>query len=192
VCSSDLNEIKQGYITIQGGHRIGLAGNYSQIGSIKSISSINIRISREIIGAADFIPKDICNILIASPPGYGKTTVLRDLIRQFSNMGYNISVIDERGELAGSFKGIAQLDLGNFTDILEGKQKHIGMILALRSLNPSIIAIDEIATKEDFEAINYISTMGINILATMHAKNEADLIKKPHFNKNLFDKVIFL
>ena len=161
-------EIKKGFITINGGHRIGLGGQaiYSgnSIENIKNISSLNMRIAREKKGIANklFIylleNGNFQNTLIISPPQGGKTTLLRDLVRNLSNgygngRAYKIGLIDERSEIASIYRGMAQNDIGIRTDVLDGCLKEDGIMMFIRSMSPEIIAVDEIGGKEDIEAI---------------------------------------
>jgi stage III sporulation protein AA len=177
--------IKNGYLTVEGGHRIGICGQAviidDTLGTIDNISSLNIRISHEIIGSAkmmaDMVLKDnkFSNTLIISPPGFGKTTVLRDLIRILSNKGKNISVIDERGEISGTYKGSMANDLGNRTDVMYCMPKVKGINMVLRSMKPDIIAVDEIGTTEDVRALLEVYKSGVNILATAHGIGKKDI-----------------
>ncbi len=194
------NQICNGFITLVGGHRVGITGNVAmkdgQITNINYVSSLNIRIAKEIIGASDEIIKSVMengrinNTLIMSPPGCGKTTVLRDLIRNLSNSGYTISLIDERGEIAAMYKGVPQNDVGLRTDVIDNVTKCLGMKIAVRTMAPQIIATDEIGTKDDVEAINYGICSGVKGIFTAHGDSIEEL-KLNQYLKELFDEKIF-
>ena len=188
ICSYSLyayeDEIRQGFLTVQGGHRIGVAGQVvmqseKEIKSMKFIRFLNIRISHEIMGAADDVLPylyengNICSTLFISMPGVGKTTLLRDMIRQVSDgnrfsKGMTVGVVDERSELAGCFQGVAQNNLGIRTDVLDACPKALGMMLLLRSMAPRVIAVDEIGGRDDEEMIQQIMRCGVAVLATLH------------------------
>lgn len=197
-------ELRQGFITLKGGHRVGIAGECvmenNKVKTIKNISSINIRISREIIGCSREIIKFIVdknkvkNTLIISPPKCGKTTILRDLSRVISNgsfdtKGKKVVVIDERSEIGGSYLGIPQMNLGIRTDILDNCLKKEGMIMAIRSLSPEVLICDEIGTEDDVKALNTAFNSGVNIIITVHGNNLYD-IKSRNIFKNLFQNGI--
>ena len=199
------DEIRQGFITVRGGHRVGIAGQVvlgenGRIQNIKHISYINIRIAREIKGAADKVLPIIyrdgqpMNVLLISPPGCGKTTLLRDLIRQVSDgnsygKGVCVGVVDERSELAGSYLGVAQNDLGCRSDVLDACPKKLGMMLLLRSMTPKVIAIDELAGEEDREALKAAAACGTKVIATVHGESIHNMRCK--FDE-LFDVYILL
>lgn len=210
ICSNSVyaftEEISNGFITIFGGHRVGISGKPlykdGKIYSIKDISGLNFRIAREIKGVADnIIPKikvdnEFVNTLIISPPGLGKTTLLRDLVRQISNMGYNVSLVDERSEIAGCFLGVPQNDIGLRTDVMDLAKKSDGIKLMVRSMKPDFIATDEIGTDEDAEAIEYALNSGVRILATAHGDKLEDLYKSKKMREllqfDVFKKIILL
>lgn len=179
-------EIKRGFITVNGGFRIGIVGQvvYSQneIRTLKHISGMNIRIPHEIKGVSEEIlpylyhQGKLQNTLLISPPGAGKTTLLRDLIRVISNgnaygRGMQVAVVDERSELAGSFLGVAQNDLGIRTDVLDACPKAFGMEMLVRSMAPQVLAVDELGKEEDTKALLKAWAWGIGILATIHGDN---------------------
>ncbi len=188
-------EMREGYITLEGGHRVGIVGKIirdkGQVKSIRYVGAMNIRIAHEIIGAADKIlpyiyqdPQTIFHTLIVSPPRCGKTTILRDLIRQISNgsygyQGMTIGVVDERSEIGGCYQGIAQNDVGMRTDILDGCHKVDGMLMLLRSMSPDVIAVDEIGKKDDLFAIEEVLNAGVKIVSTVHGSTLEDIMNKP-------------
>jgi len=199
-------EIKRGYITIKGGHRVGLSGQAvmtaeGSIKTIKNISFLNIRIAHEVRGSGErflsylYEGEKIHNTLIISPPGFGKTTLLRDLIRMISDgnhfaKGKNCTIIDERSELAGSYNGIPQLDVGIRTDVMDSCPKALGMMMAVRSMAPQIMAVDEMGTAEDIRALFSVIRTGCSILATMHGDSMESLVKKS-FLKEVMDEKVF-
>jgi len=199
-------EISNGFITIYGGHRVGISGKPlyrdGKIYSIKDISGLNIRIARQIKGVAnDLIPKikiggEFVNTLIISPPGLGKTTLLRDLVRQISDAGYNISLVDERSEIAGCFLGVPQNDIGLRTDVMDLAKKSDGIKLMVRSMRPDFVATDEIGTDDDAEAIEYALNSGVKILATAHGDKIEDLYKSKKMRAllqcDVFKKTVLL
>ena len=200
------NDINNGFLTIKGGHRVGVTGEVvlenGKIKNIKNISSMNIRIAREIKGASNKLlsmvlsNKGINNTLIISPPGAGKTTMLRDLVRQISNFGKNVSLIDERGEIASVYNGKAMLDVGVRTDVMSFCPKHIGINLVTRSMGPDVIATDEIGNALDVEAIKNAALSGVNLIFTMHGKDISDLKRnkeiKEIIEEGYFDIIVFL
>lgn len=196
-------EMKQGYITIEGGHRVGMTGQAiienGKVKNLRYISSINLIMSHEILGCADpifpFITynKKLYHTLIVSPPRCGKTTLLRDMIRQISNgngwiNGMSVGVVDERSELGGCYMGVAQTQLGIRTDVLDCCPKAEGMIMLIRSMGPEVIAVDEIGTAEDVHAIEYAMHCGCKMLATVHADSMEELRKKPLFDQMVAEK----
>ncbi len=198
------DEIRQGFITIQGGHRVGIAGKTiieaERIKNIKHISFINIRLSHQIKGCGDKVMPYIINdntiyhTLIISPPRCGKTTLLRDVIRQLSNgissmPGLNVGVVDERSEIGACYMGIPQNELGIRTDILDCCPKVEGMMMLIRSMSPSIIAVDEVGSRDDIEAIEYVMNCGCKLIATVHGSSIDDIKNKPILGKMVREKI---
>lgn len=173
---SHQNEIRQGFITMAGGHRVGVCGTavYEKniISGIRDISSLNVRIAREVPGAANELLAEIkgeaSGVLIAGPPASGKTTILRDLARQLSLQGKKVVVIDERGELGGAFQGVCQNDLG-LSDVLTGFSKGEGILQAVRCLSPEIIICDEAGSRQEIFAIEEGLNAGVGVITTIHA-----------------------
>lgn len=203
-------ELRQGYITLQGGHRVGIVGKVvienRQIKSIRYVGAMNIRLAHEIIGAADKIlpyiyhsNHTIYHTLLVSPPRCGKTTILRDLIRQISRgstlqKGMTVGVVDERSEIAGCYRGVPQNDIGPRTDVLDSCTKVDGMLMLLRAMSPGVIAVDEIGKKEDLFAIEEVLNAGIKIICTVHGSSLEDLMQKPvlkeMIEKRFFQRII--
>ena len=187
------NELRQGFITIEGGHRVGIAGQVlmdkGNVKNMKHISSINIRVSHEIKHCADKIMpyivqnNRIFHTLIISPPKGGKTTLLRDLIRQISDGNANVGVVDERSELAGCYQGIPQNDVGVRTDVLDACPKKEGMLMLIRSMSPDVIAVDEIGGMDEVETVKYAMHCGVKMLATVHGESMDEIRKKPLFEQ---------
>lgn len=205
------NELRQGFITIEGGHRIGMAGQViiedKKIKNLKQISSLNVRISHEILNCADKLfpyithNKQMYHTLIISPPRCGKTTILRDMIRQISDgnkwvKGCTVGVVDERSELAGCYRGIPQNQMGMRTDVLDGCPKADGMLMLVRSMSPQVIAVDEIGAPEDVQAIKYAMHCGCKMIATVHGETLEEIQRKPLFeqlvNERCFERYVVL
>lgn len=207
------DEMKQGFITISGGHRIGIAGKTiieeDMVKGMKHISFINIRLAHQVKGCADEVlpylinqkAKAIYHTMIISPPRCGKTTLLRDIIRQLSDgskflYGMNVGVVDERSEIGACYMGLPQNDLGIRTDILDCCPKAKGMMMLIRSMSPQIIAVDEIGSREDLDAIDYVIGCGCKLIATVHGSSIEDVRIKPILGdlvkKKLFDRYLIL
>lgn len=177
-------ELREGFVTLPGGHRAGLCGRMSEGKGLVEIASICIRIAREIYGAADELLPLLLNgnsarsVLLLSPPGCGKTTALRDAIRQLSNKGLQIGVADERAELAACEHGVPQLDVGENTDVMDGCTKADALQTLLRGMSPDVLAADEIGGEEDALAIERAMQCGVPVLATAHGNDYQDAIKR--------------
>ncbi len=199
------NEINNGFITIKGGHRIGICGEVimqeDKIKNIKNINSMNIRIAKEIKGCAeDLYPLlledgNFTNTLIVSPPGCGKTTLLRDLVRILSRKN-NIGVVDERGEIASVYHGSPSLDIGTRTDVLSNCTKSQGMKMLTRTMGVDIIATDEIGTEKDIEAIKEAQISGVKLMFTMHGNSISDIANNKELscllNRGAFKNIVIL
>ena len=209
-----MDDITKGFITLRGGHRVGIVGKAivenGQVKNIKHISSLNIRISREIIGCSDkildHIIKDnnqVNNTLIISPPQCGKTTLLRDIVRNLSNgnkrfgfKGTKVALIDERNEISGSYLGVPQMDVGIRTDIIETCPKDIGIIMLLRSMSPNVIVTDEIGNEKEVKALYTALNGGVSLITTVHGDSIDDIKGRKELShlldRELFKKVIIL
>ncbi|PJI09928.1 MULTISPECIES: stage III sporulation protein AA [Clostridium] len=207
------DELKQGYITIKGGHRVGICGDCvvegDKVKTIKNISSLNIRICNEIIGCSNKIMKKIIhgnrvfNTIIISPPNCGKTTLLRDIARNLSYgirsidfKGKRVCIIDERSEIGACLEGIAQMDIGIRTDIMDNCPKSVGIMMAIRSMAPEVIICDEIGTYDDIKSILTAVNCGVNLVTTIHGFGIEDLNKRDVFkdavNNRVFERAIVL
>ena len=203
---SHSDELKNGYITAKGGHRVGIAGTAvikdGIIEGLKDISTLNLRISRDVIGCADNVISEIykadkiLNTLILSPPGGGKTTILRDIARNLSYKKHKVCVIDERSEICSVYKGITQHDMGIHCDVLDGYPKGVGIIQALRTLSPEVIFCDEIGTQNEVNQILQGMNSGVSFILTAHAGTIEEALKrralKELLNENIIDKLVLL
>lgn len=211
---SFMDDIKKGFITLRGGHRVGLVGKAivedGQVKNMKHISSLNIRVSREIIGCSNNILSHIIrgdnqvnNTLIISPPQCGKTTLIRDIVRNLSNgnrdygfKGIKVALIDERNEISGSYLGVPQMDVGIRTDIIETCPKDLGIMMLLRSMSPNLIVTDEIGNIDEIKALYTALNGGVNLITTVHGDSIEDIKSRKELSnlldKDLFKKVIIL
>lgn len=219
ICSNSIysfqDEICEGYITIPGGHRVGLVGTCifenEKVKNIKEISSLNFRIAKQIKGVAINALKYIVNLnnnsiyntVIVSPPGAGKTTLIKDIVRQISNgiesvgfKGLTVGVIDERGEISATYRGENQNNIGMRTDVLVNIPKSIGMRIMIRTMSPKVIVADEIGKKEDYEAIEYMVKSGVKGIFSMHGNNIKDIKNNENIrillDRKYIERIIFL
>lgn len=205
------NEMRQGFITVEGGHRVGIAGQVilenGSVKNLKQISSLNIRVSHEVLNCASVLfpyithQNRLYHTMIISPPRCGKTTLLRDLIRQISNgnswiRGCAVGVVDERSELAGCYRGIPQNHMGMRTDVLDGCPKDVGMLMLIRSMAPEVVAVDELGTTGDIQAVKFAMHCGVKMLVTVHGESFEEIRKKPLFElmvrEQYFERYIVL
>lgn len=197
------DEIKQGYVTVKGGIRIGLAGTVvMQDGKIltqKDISSLNIRIPHQVVGCSYKISKfifddlgQVLNTLLIGAPGVGKTTILRDLCVQINKRrkDLNILLLDERQEIASGYRGVPELNVGSSTDVISGGKKDFNIINGLRSMAPNIIVVDELGGVQDITAVQNASSSGVAVVASVHSKDIFEFQKKIEY-ENLIKSRIF-
>lgn len=199
-------DLANGFVTIEGGHRVGVCGKAviknGQPGLIKEISSLNIRFAKEIKGCADKLGRElineggrVINTLIVSPPGCGKTTMIRDLTRNISNRGFQVSVCDERSEIAGMYCGKTSFDLGSRTDVLDGCDKAYGIPMLIRAMAPDVIVTDEIGKTEDIRAVQQCMSTGVALITTIHGSNMEEIENSAIgelIRGKVFGRIIFL
>jgi len=186
--------LREGYVTLEGGHRIGVCGTAvtreGEICGVRELSSICIRVARTFYAKrSQPLPLLTGSTLVLGPPGSGKTTLLRDLIRLLSDSGRRVSVADERGELAACWQGSPQRDLGARTDVLTGGRKSEALLRLLRTMNPQWLAADEITAPEDLAAMEQCSYCGVLLLASAHAGSASELEKRPLYRRLLELKI---
>ena len=196
------NSLKQGFVTVEGGNRIGISGSAvitdNKISSLKNISGLNYRIAKEICGVADNVIDNIyrngkvLNTLIISPPCCGKTTILRDIARSLSEKGIKVSVADERNEISAISCGKLGFNLGYSLDVLEGASKTEAFRILIRSMSPQVIITDELGGDEDYYAIKKAICSGVSVIATVHADSRETFLKSHLDFNNLFNCYITL
>jgi stage III sporulation protein AA len=192
-----IDEIRQGFLTLKGGHRVGITGRVimdrGEISNITYISSLNIRVAKEIKGVADNIIDKIKhhNTLIISPPNAGKTTLLRDITRLLGQEA-KVGLADERGEIAASLFGAPSYDIGQNTDCYDLCRKSVAVGMLVRAMSPEYVVVDEIATKADTKAIQDATSLGVHVIASSHGHDYDDILKRMPRIKGIFDKIIIL
>lgn len=194
------NELKNGFITLPGGHRAGVCGKAvvgrEGISALSDISSINLRIAHEIRGAADGVMDyitegGISNTLVISPPGCGKTTLLRDIARQLAGEKYlyRVGIVDERSELAAMYRGVPQNDVGDLSDVYDACPKAEGIMMLLRAMAPDVIITDEIGALPDAGAIYSLINAGVKIICSAHGYDRDDLMRREGISSLIRDGV---
>ena len=192
------SSIRNGFVSVPGGVRLGLCGSAAlrggEIDGIRRLSSVSIRIPHELKGCADGIYEPLTDggfksTLIISPPGCGKTTLLRELVRRLSDAGHRVSLCDDRGEVAAVWDGEAQFDVGRCTDVMSDAPKGQTSVMLLRAMNPQILAMDEITAPADVQAAEEAVGCGVQLLATAHAASVGEFLTRPLYRRLAEDKV---
>lgn len=199
-----LPQLRQGYLTLRGGHRLGVCGSVKlregDIHAISPISSLNLRLARQVKGAGEGLMERLCpggafhSALILAPPGAGKTTLLRDVVRCLSDgvhcKPHRVALADERGEVAALYRGEPQLDVGSRTDVMEGCPKAQALMLLLRGMNPQVLCADEVTAAADVRAMETAFGCGVELLCTAHGKNREDLSRRKLY-RDMMDSGMF-
>jgi len=204
-------ELKEGFITVAGGHRVGLAGKVTttenHVKGLQFITSFNIRVAQQIIGIAEplihhlYDESNYCHTLIIGAPQSGKTTLLRDITRLISNghqviPAKKVAIIDERSEIAAAKNGVSQFDIGSRTDVMDACPKAVGMMMMIRSMSPEIVVVDEIGKQEDVQALLDVFHAGVTIICTVHGSSLTDVKKRLSlqqlFSESIFNRYILL
>ena len=202
------DQVRRGYLTVAGGHRIGLCGSAvlreGEMQGLRNLSSADLRIARQMPGAARGVLERLCregrleSALILAPPGLGKTTLLRDLIRRVSGgegcQPLRVALADERGEVAALYRGVPQLEVGPRTDVMEGCPKAEGLMMLLRGMNPQVLCADEITAPADLAALETAANCGVSLLATAHGSSLDDLRRRPLYRdvlaRGIFQRLV--
>lgn len=193
------DSLRHGFIPLEGGHRLGLCGTVAeengQVVGIRGLSSVNLRVARQVDGLDDMLRPWVGegaprSVLLVAPPGFGKTTLLRAWVRLVSDGGYPVAVADERGEIAALKDGVPQFDLGRCTDVLEGCDKRRAVLMLLKTMSPALLAMDEITAPGDVEAVSLCAHCGTAVLASAHAADVDDLRRRPLY-RALLDLQVF-
>lgn len=197
--------LRHGFVTLVGGHRLGVCGTAAeengQVIGVRGLSSVNLRIARQITDVdaqiipwiGDGAPR---SVLLLSPPGFGKTTLLREWVRLVSDKGYTVAVADERSEIAALADGVPQFEVGRCTDVLESCSKKQAALMLLKTMSPALLAFDEITAPEDVEAVSLCAHCGTAVLASAHAADMDDLRRRPLYRDllelNVFRDVVVI
>jgi stage III sporulation protein AA len=204
-------ELRQGYVTVEGGHRIGLVGKVvvekGKVKHIREVTGFNIRVARQVMGVGEGLisylisGEDVENLLLVSPPQCGKTTLIRDLARLASTGGRlfrsrKVGIVDERSEIAGCVDGVPQHDVGPRTDVLDACPKAEGMMIMIRSMSPEILVVDEIGRQEDSLAVHEAVYSGVHLFTTAHGSSLEEICHRPILSglihEGIFSRIVLL